>query len=565
MTKYYMRGLILLGGMVLILPLGGFAQALPSADVIADQALIAKYPNAVSPYILLANAENNANHPDEAIAAASHALAMQYTEGTGAADLRPLAYCALAVAYLQKGDIANALSQVDAGLSRYSGSPALSDGKGVVLLAGGQYSRASEVLSSAFVSATRTSDPQAFRAWGYVWDGADSSLGNHLVLSQYYAGQYEQALESARQLVALHDLGNICVNPELDPGTKKQCTDMGETGHNLRSIDGHDVSDLPDSSYAVQHFRKGPVGSVAEIYHGGKNHKLQIVRQAVPLTKGDADDFALLALTLNANGDREQALIMSQKAIGLDSGSFWAELSYGLVLEDSNRLDEALKVLDTPTTSSATSIMGARREAFRQIHLAVLYARKGDIAKAQEIYLAAADHIDLHCVPAVKERDAFLALIQPTVDAHLAKAKQLDAQGKYAESLPEYAQALSFAANEQEASTLRTAMFAASGKMPTPPEMPDDAHRRVVRGEALLNQGMLERALVEFNEALRIAPYMPKMYSNTALIYGELKQYDQAIRQMHLYLTAAPEAPDARTAQDQITKWELQQEMEGKR
>jgi len=231
------------------------------------------------------------------------------------------------------------------------------------------------------------------------------------------------------------------------------------------------------------------------------------------------------------------------------------------VLEDSNRPDEALKALETPTTDPPVYA----RKSLRQIHLAVLYARKSDMAKAQELYLAAANYFDPHCVPVAKEKDAFLALLRPMVDAHLAKAKQLDAQGKYAESLPEYAQALSFAANEQEASTLRAAMFAASGMMPTPPEMPDDAHRRVVRGEALLNQGMLERALVEFNDALRIAPYMPKVYYNTALIYGELKQYDHAIHQMHLYLTAAPEAPDIRTAQDQITKWELQQEIGGKR
>jgi tetratricopeptide (TPR) repeat protein len=199
------------------------------------------------------------------------------------------------------------------------------------------------------------------------------------------------------------------------------------------------------------------------------------------------------------------------------------------------------------------------------IHLAVLYARKGDMAKAQELYLAAANQIDPNCLPVAKEKDAFLALVQPMVNAHLTKAKQLDAQGKYAESLPEYAQALGYAANEQEASTLRAAMFAASGRMPTPPELPDDARRRVVRGETLLKDGMLDRALVEFNEALRIAPYVPKLYYNTALLYGQLKQYDQAIRQMHLYVLAAPEAPDARAAQDEITKWELQQEMEGKR
>ena len=141
----------------------------------------------------------------------------------------------------------------------------------------------------------------------------------------------------------------------------------------------------------------------------------------------------------------------------------------------------------------------------------------------------------------------------------------LNAEGKYAESLPEYAQALSYAANEQETSTLRAAMFASSGRMPTPPELPDDVRRHVVRGELLLKQGMLDRALVEFNEALRMAPYVPKLYYNTALIYGQLKQYDQAIRQTHLYLMAAPEAPDTRAAQDEITKWDLQLELEGER
>jgi tetratricopeptide (TPR) repeat protein len=508
---------------------------------------------------------------------------MPYTEATGTGDFRPLAYFYLAIAYAQKGDFPNALSQVEAGLSRYPGSPVLNNAKGMVLIVSGQYSRASEVLSPAFASATRTFDPQAFTAWGYVWNDTDFNLGHNLALSQYYAGQYPQALESARQLVALHDLGNICVNPDINPGTKKQCTDLAQhskensnSGYYLFDvIDGHDARFFND--YECQHFLKGPVGSVAEISYSwfartllvpsGRTikDKLHIVRQAVPLTKDDADDFALLALTLNANGDREQALAIAQKAIGLDPNDFWAELSYGIVLEDSSRLDEALKALETPTTPSTIPMMEALRQNLRQIHLAVLYARKGDMAKAQELYLAVANQIDPHCLPAEKEKNAFLALVRPMVDAHLAKAKQLDAQGKYAESLPEYAQALSFAASEQEASTLRATMFAASGKMPTPPEMPDDAHRHVVRGEALLNQGMMDRALVEFNEALRIAPYMPKMYYNTALIYGELKQYDQAIRQMHLYLTVAPEAPDLRTAQDQITKWELQQEMGGKR
>jgi tetratricopeptide (TPR) repeat protein len=555
--------------MVLFLPRGGFTQAPPSAEVSAAQADIAKSPNAVQPYINLATSEVNENHPDEAITAASHALAMQYTEATGAADGRPLAYYDLAIAYAQKGDFANALSQVDAGLSRYPGSPVLNDAKGIVLIGSGQYSRAIEVLLPAFVSITHTSDPNAFNSWGYILESTDSSLAFKLALSQYYAGQYPQALESARQLVAMHDLGTVCVNPELVSGAKKQCAEL--TSRNIVSIDGHVVSKLPDDSFAVKHLLKGPVGSVAEISYShyscvfpmpcsNKTHKIQIVRQAVPLTKGGATDFALLALTLNANGDHEQALTVAQKAVALDPVNFWAELSYGLVLEDSNRLDEALKALETPITNPSVFFM----KSLMRIHLAVLYARKGDMAKAQELYLSVANQIDPHCLPVVKEKDAFMALIQPMVNDHLTKARQLDAQGKYAESLPEYAQALSYAANEQEASTLRAALFAASSKMPTPPELPDEARRRVVRGELLLKDGILDRALVEFNEALRMAPYVPKLYYNTALINGQLKQYDQAIRQMHLYLQAAPEAPDARTAQDQITKWELQKEMGGR-
>jgi tetratricopeptide (TPR) repeat protein len=569
-----MRSLILLGGILLFLPWGGFAQvppsAAPSPEVSAAQAEIAKHPDYPWLYIHLAMFENDVNHPDEAIAAANHALAIDDKEWLGVHSYRTAGYYALAMAYLQKGDIANALSQVDAGLSRYPGSPYLSQAKGFVLIMGGQFSRASEVLLPAFVSATHTSDPMAFSAWGYGYLDIDFVLGHDLVVSQYLAGQYSQALESARQLVALHDLGYVCVNPELSSEIKKQCTDVADG--QIYLIDGYKLSKdnralFLNDDYALQHFLRGPVGSVAEISYTDvheKNRELKIVRQAVPLTKHDADDFGLLALTLNANGDREQALTLAQKAVALDPGNFWAELSYGVVLEDSNRPDEALKALETPTSSSSIRMAAALRQSLRQTHRAVLYARKGDMAKAQEIYFSADSHIDPRCLPAVKERDAFLALVQPTVNTHLAMARQLEAQGKYAESLPEYAQVLGYAANEQEASTLRAAMFAAPSRMPTPPEFPDEAHRHVVRGELLLKEGMLDRALVEFNEALRIAPYAPKLYYNTALIYGELKQFNQAIRQMHIYLLAAPEAPDARAAQDDITKWELQQEMGGR-
>lgn len=568
---------VLLGWLVIFLPFGGFAQTPPakppSAEVSAAREEIAKTPNRIVPYLDLATAELHSNHPDEAIAAANHALTMEYTEEHKAADFRPIAYDVLTLAYLQKGDITTALSQVEGGLNRYPGNPLLIQEKGLALLVNGQFSRASELFLLALDSTMLIGDQKALIAWGFVPDGADSGLSLLLAVSQYLAGQYPQALESARQLVALREKGTVCVNPALIQRGKKQCEELA--GNGIHSIDGHDVSEFPDAGYVVNHYLSGPVGSTAEITyrertsapfvgHYTKTHRLQIVRQAIPLTKDDSDRFGLLALALNANGDKAQALIMAQKAIALNPDSYWTILPYGIVMEDSNRLDEALKALETPTTPSLIPLSETMRQNLLQIHRAVIYARKGDTAKAQEIYLSVAGHIDPSFMPAVKEKNAFLALVQPMVDAHLEKAKQSDAAGKYAESLPEYAQALNYAANEQEASTLRTAMFTASSKMPTPPEIPDEARRRVVRGELMLKDGQLDRALVEFNEALRMAPYVPKLYYNTALICGQLKQYDEAIRHMRLYLLAAPEAPDARAAQDEITKWEMRLEMAGK-
>jgi hypothetical protein len=59
-------------------------------------------------------------------------------------------------------------------------------------------------------------------------------------------------------------------------------------------------------------------------------------------------------------------------------------------------------------------------------------------------------------------------------------------------------------------------------------------------------------------------PFTASLYFNTALIYGGHKNYPEAIRHMKIYLEMAPDAPNARAAQDEIYKWELQIEKAGK-
>lgn len=42
-----------------------------------------------------------------------------------------------------------------------------------------------------------------------------------------------------------------------------------------------------------------------------------------------------------------------------------------------------------------------------------------------------------------------------------------------------------------------------------------------------------------------------------ALNYAELKEYQQAIGNLKIYLELSTDAPDARTAKDEIYKWEF--------
>ena len=78
-----------------------------------------------------------------------------------------------------------------------------------------------------------------------------------------------------------------------------------------------------------------------------------------------------------------------------------------------------------------------------------------------------------------------------------------------------------------------------------------------MRGELLIEEGNLKAALPEFTAALRLAPYVPKLCYNSALLNGQLKRYGEAMHLMKIYLQAAPSTPDKRAAEDQIYKWKL--------
>jgi tetratricopeptide (TPR) repeat protein len=92
----------------------------------------------------------------------------------------------------------------------------------------------------------------------------------------------------------------------------------------------------------------------------------------------------------------------------------------------------------------------------------------------------------------------------------------------------------------------------------------EDARKYALRSEVLLKEGNFEQVATELKKAIQIAPYAARLYYNFALINAELKKYPEAIRHMKIYLKAAPDAPDARPARDEIIKWEFMIEKEGR-
>ncbi len=88
------------------------------------------------------------------------------------------------------------------------------------------------------------------------------------------------------------------------------------------------------------------------------------------------------------------------------------------------------------------------------------------------------------------------------------------------------------------------------------PELPLEARRLKVQAEDALREKRFEDVSDLYGEALVAAPWWPAGHYNRALVLSELKEYPDAIVEMKRYLRLAPEADNARAAQDEIFKWE---------
>ena len=170
-----------------------------------------------------------------------------------------------------------------------------------------------------------------------------------------------------------------------------------------------------------------------------------------------------------------------------------------------------------------------------------------------------------------RKQAAVIAVIEQSLGQSLRK--ELAAgdwaadQGRSAEAIALYTAALSMATDlggtvEQE---LRVKIVRYAASMPEPPAMPEQAREHLVRASYLLKKkgdiGLVEK---EMDAALRIAPWWVEGYFNIGQLQVEQKKFDQAERNLRLFIAAAPGDPRAQVAQDRIYEIRMSREEDEK-
>jgi len=146
-----------------------------------------------------------------------------------------------------------------------------------------------------------------------------------------------------------------------------------------------------------------------------------------------------------------------------------------------------------------------------------------------------------------------------------ALGRAAEQSGKLREALTHYVAALQSApegsSTEQR---LRETIITLVRKLDPPPAVPEEAERRMARGRAAVKtatdaKDFLEAA-AEFQKAARAAPWLPEVYFNLGVVSEKAGRYEEARRNLKLYLTAAPNASDAKQVREQLYELEFQAE-----
>ncbi len=386
-----------------------------------------------------------------------------------------------------------------------------------------------------------------------------------LALSYYCSGKYNDALDALNKYFASLTFGDINVEfkiadnypviVKVSEGVQKEGLQPGD-----KIVKVGKKSTKKKSAEEIANWMKGEKGTkiTLEIMRAGarKTFTKTLTREeTLPITAFTVSYIALRGLIKRQRGKKEEALKDAERAYSLGPMLPYPKIALGASSLDRGQYDQSIKLLAKVHSDDNPLI-----EVSARLLEATAYAQKHDFKKAINIYSAIPDReLSPKDVPIWSDKNILLQILKPFATSKKKNAEELQAKGKYKEALDELGDALKLA-DDVQAEEIVIKMSKIIKKDPQLSTLPEEARKYAVTGDMLTEQGEFEEALEQYRQALQQAPYIAKLYFDTATTCGKLKRYFEAIRYLKIYLQLAPKAPDARAAQDQIYKWEFMSE-----
>ncbi len=499
------------------------------AAITAQKRAIELNPNHAENYVFLARLYYSNRQYDETITAANQAISLQSTLW--------VAHHYLGAALGRKGRYADAMTSLKRASELAPNEPVNYAQMGEIMLNRNAFSEASAYYQKATHLA-----PQ------------DAGNYNGAAVAHYRAGRYDEAIAFATQAierVTITGLGmgfnetasGYMLVLSVHKGAPANKAGIQAQDH-VTEIDGKSTQGMDSATFAQT--ARGAAGTqvTLTIERGGASFQKTIVRETFVDPIGSLY-FSTRSLSYRHKGDAARALEDAQRAMQLAPTDQNAIFALGSAYLAQGQNEQALKTLEPVNFASG------------QLVKATALARHGKIQEAVELYVGLNhSEINVPIVPIAKDRTAFFQAVKPYVREHRERARSLEAKGQHGEALAAYSEAMQ-AADDTESQEILSACFTLVRRNPALGQMSEEARKYAIRSEVLIKEGNFADGLVEIHKAIKVAPYIAQFYFNAAFIHGETKQYREAIRNMKIYLAAAPDSPQARTARDEIIKWEL--------
>lgn len=151
-----------------------------------------------------------------------------------------------------------------------------------------------------------------------------------------------------------------------------------------------------------------------------------------------------------------------------------------------------------------------------------------------------------------------LRLRNETFAKAMKTAQDTEADGDLRAALNQYGRAYRAAGDSEQSLTVIKTVAEAVRQLPNKPELPEDARRYGVQANTATERKGYDEAITLLTQGLEAAPWWAEGHFNRALLLANQNRYPEAVTSMKQFLILAPNAPDARAAQDKIYQWEME-------